>query len=70
MNAIQYLFDESLQQLHDLAVAYNNRCFAYMKLGKLQEALSDCSRSLSYDRIPDAYQKQQELLKLLGSTAT
>ncbi len=70
MNAHPYLFDEGQQSPHDLAVAYNNRCFAYMKLGKLQEALSDCSRSLTYDRIPDAYQKQQELLKLLGSKAT
>jgi tetratricopeptide (TPR) repeat protein len=70
MNAHQFLFDEGLQPPHDLAVAYNNRCFAYMKLGKLQEALNDCSRSLSYDRIPDAYQKQQELLKLLGSKTT
>jgi tetratricopeptide (TPR) repeat protein len=70
MNAHQYLFDEGMQPVHDLAVAYNNRCFANMKLGKLQEALSDCSKSLTYDRIPDAYQKQQELLKLLGSKTT
>jgi tetratricopeptide (TPR) repeat protein len=70
MNSYQYLFDERLQPPHDLAVAYNNRCFAYMKLGKLKEALSDCSRSLGYDRIPDAYQKQQELLKLLGSNTS
>jgi tetratricopeptide (TPR) repeat protein len=70
MNAHQYLFDEGMQPVHDLAVAYNNRCFANMKLGRLQEALSDCSKSLTYDRIPDAYQKQQELLKLLGSKTT
>jgi hypothetical protein len=38
-----------------------------MKLGQLSEALDDCTMSLKYDRIPDAYQKQQQLLKLLAT---
>jgi len=66
MNRYPYLFDEHMQPPHDLAVAYNNRCFALMKLDRLQEALDDCTRSLTYDRIPDAMNKQQELLKRLG----
>jgi hypothetical protein len=66
MNQHPYLFDPELQPPHDLAVAYNNRCFAYMKLGQLQKALDDCTMSLKFDRIPDAFHKQQELLKLLG----
>lgn len=66
MNQYPYLFDSTLQPPHDLAVAYNNRCFARMKLGQLQEALDDCTMSLKFDRIPDAFHKQQELLKLLG----
>jgi hypothetical protein len=37
-----------------------------MKLGQLQKALDDCTMSLKFDRIPDAFHKQQELLKLLG----
>jgi tetratricopeptide (TPR) repeat protein len=69
MNQYPYLFDANIQPPHDLAVAYNNRCFAYMKLGRLKEALDDCTTSLKYDRIPDAFQKQQELFKLLGVKA-
>jgi tetratricopeptide (TPR) repeat protein len=66
MNHYAYLFDSRMQPAHDLAVAYNNRCYALMKLGRLQNALDDCTQSLGYDRIPDALHKQQELLKLLG----
>jgi tetratricopeptide (TPR) repeat protein len=70
MNRYPYLFDPALQPPHDLAVAYNNRCFAYMKLGRLKEALDDCTMSLKFDRIPDAFHKQQELLKLLGTNTS
>jgi tetratricopeptide (TPR) repeat protein len=69
MNKYDYLFDSRIQPPHDLAVAYNNRCFALMKLGRLQDALDDCTQSLGYDRIPDALHKQQELLKLLDKKA-
>ena len=65
-----YLFDASLQPPADLAVSYNNRCFAYMKLGHLQKALDDCNTSLKYGRLPDALQKQQELTRMLKSTPT
>ena len=67
MNQHPYLFDAAIQPANDLAVSYNNRCFAYMKLGQLQKALDDCTMSLKYGRIPDAFHKQQELLKLLGT---
>jgi tetratricopeptide (TPR) repeat protein len=66
MNEHAYLFDTELQPPHDIAVAYNNRCFAHMKLGQFREALDDCTMSLKFDRMPDAFHKQQELLKLLG----
>jgi tetratricopeptide (TPR) repeat protein len=69
MNRYSYLFDPEIQPPHDLAVAYNNRCFAQMKLGHLKEALDDCTMSLRFDRIPDAFQKQQELVKLLGKAS-
>jgi Domain of unknown function (DUF4034) len=65
-----YLFDAALQPPTDLAVSYNNRCFAYMKLGRLQKALEDCTTSLKYGRLPDALQKQQELVKMLKSSPT
>ena len=68
MNAHAFLFDSEIQPAEDLAPAYNNRCFAYMKLDELQKALDDCTLSLKYGRIPDALHKQQELLKLLGKT--
>jgi tetratricopeptide (TPR) repeat protein len=70
MERYPYLFDSRMQPPHDLAVAFNNRCFALMKLGRLQDALNDCTQSLGYDRIPDALHKQQELLKLLGKKAS
>jgi tetratricopeptide (TPR) repeat protein len=44
MDRYAYLFDARIQSRHDLAVAYNNRCFAYMKLGRLLKARS-CPRS-------------------------
>jgi tetratricopeptide (TPR) repeat protein len=65
-----FLFDASLQEPDDLAIAFNNRCFAYMKLGRLQEALDDCTTSLRYGRLPDALQKQQQLLKMLKASTT
>jgi tetratricopeptide (TPR) repeat protein len=68
MNAHAYLFNSDMQTSDDLATSYNNRCFAYMKLGQLQQALKDCTNSLQHGRIPDALHKQQELLKLLGKT--
>jgi tetratricopeptide (TPR) repeat protein len=69
MNQHGYLFDATMQPPRDLAAAFNNRCFAQMKLGHLREALDDCTKSLSYDRLPDAFHKQQELLKALGRPA-
>ncbi len=69
LNRYPYLFDPNLQPPDDLAVAFNNRCYAYMKLGLLKQALDDCNTSLRYGRIPDAIQKQQELIKQLGVKA-
>jgi tetratricopeptide (TPR) repeat protein len=65
-----FVFDASLQPPDDLAVAYNNRCFAHMKLGEFNKALEDCTMSLKYGRLPDALQKQQELQKLLSAQTT
>jgi tetratricopeptide (TPR) repeat protein len=63
LNRHAYLFDEKGQKKEDLAISYNNRCYAHMQLGRLQEALADCEVSLRYGNLPDAYQKYQELLK-------
>ncbi len=63
LNRHAYLFDEKGQSEEDLAISYNNRCYAYMQLGRLQEALADCEVSLKHGNLPDAYQKYQELLK-------
>ena len=65
-----FVFDAALQPPNDLAVAFNNRCFAYMKLGELNQALEDCTTSLKYGRLPDALQKQQQLQKLLSAQKT
>lgn len=66
LNNHPYLFDEENQSKNDLMVSYNNRCYAYMKLGELQKALDDCNASLRFGNLPDAYQKQQELIKKIN----
>ena len=66
MNSHAFLFDPELQSPDDLAVAFNNRCYAYMQLGELHKALADCTESLKYGHIPDAYHKQLELMARLG----
>jgi tetratricopeptide (TPR) repeat protein len=65
LNRYTFLFDEKSQNKNDLAVSYNNRCYAYMELGELQKALDDCTASLKFGSLPDAYRKQQELVKRL-----
>ena len=66
LNSYPYLYDTELSSEDDVAVAYNNRCYAYMELGQLQKALADCRQSLKHGNIPDAFRKEQELLKRLG----
>jgi tetratricopeptide (TPR) repeat protein len=63
-----YLYDEKLAGKDNVAIAYNNRCYAYMELGELRNALDDCTKSLTYGSIPDAFQKQQELVKRLSAS--
>lgn len=65
LNGYAYLFNPALQAPSDLAVAFNNRCYAYMQLGRLHKALSDCTTSLRYGHIPDAVDKELELIKRL-----
>lgn len=62
-----FVFDPVLQPPDDLALAYNNRCFAYMKVGELQKALDDCRTSLQYGHLPDAVHKEQELQQMLSA---
>jgi tetratricopeptide (TPR) repeat protein len=70
LNEHAYLFDPALQNADDLAVSFNNRCYAYMQLGHLHKALADCTASLKYGHIPDAYHKQLELMERLGIKTT
>jgi tetratricopeptide (TPR) repeat protein len=70
LNNYQYLYDPKTNSKNDIAVSYNNRCYAYMQLGQLKEALSDCKASLQYGSLPDAYRKQQELIKRLEARET
>jgi tetratricopeptide (TPR) repeat protein len=65
LNTYDFLYDEAREDKKDIAIAYNNRCYAQMQLGNLQAALKDCTASLRFDSLPDAFQKQQELLKRL-----
>ena len=69
LNKYTYLYDPSTQNKSDMAVSYNNRCYAYMQLGELPKALDDCNSSLRYGSLPDAIRKQQELVRRLGMQA-
>jgi hypothetical protein len=69
LNKYTFLHDERTQSKSDIAVVYNNRCYAYMELGDLKKALDDCAASLRYGSLPDAYRKQQELVKRLKPPA-
>lgn len=64
-NQYQYLYNPHTNNKTDIAVSYNNRCYAYMQFGEYKKALDDCTASLKYGSIPDAFRKQQELTKLL-----
>jgi tetratricopeptide (TPR) repeat protein len=66
LNRYTFLYAET-QRKSDIAVSYNNRCFAYMQLGELRKALDDCNASLRYGSLPDAYRKQQELIRRLNA---
>jgi tetratricopeptide (TPR) repeat protein len=65
LNKYTYLYDLKTDTKADIAVSYNNRCYAYMQLGELTKALDDCTASLRYGSLPDAYRKQMELTKRL-----
>lgn len=65
LNRYTYLYQPELTVKQNVAVAYNNRCYAHMELGELMKALEDCKSSLKYGSLPDAYRKQLELTKRL-----
>jgi tetratricopeptide (TPR) repeat protein len=67
LNKFTYLYDPELSGKSNAAVGHNNRCYAYMELGELKKALDDCTASLKYGNIPDAYRKQEQLIKRLGT---
>jgi tetratricopeptide (TPR) repeat protein len=67
LNKYTFLYDPNRTDKSLVAVAYNNRCYAYMQLGDLKKALDDCTQSLKYGSIPDAFRKQQELVKRLAA---
>ena len=70
LNRYTYLYDLKTNNRDDIAVSYNNRCYAYMQLGQLREALNDCQESLKYGSIPDAFSKQRELIRRLEAGHT
>ena len=67
MDAHPFIFDEDEARPAELAMSFNNRCFVYKKMGELQKALDDCTTSLKYGKLPDALQKQQELLRAIAA---
>ncbi|NEJ86273.1 hypothetical protein GR223_09990 [Rhizobium leguminosarum] len=66
LNRYPYLYDTDVTAKDDVAVSYNNRCYAYMELGELQKALDDCNASLANGSIPDAFKKKEELVARLS----
>ncbi|HVY19413.1 MAG TPA: hypothetical protein VHA70_04940 [Bauldia sp.] len=69
LNRYDYLYDPERTEKSNVAVGYNNRCYAYMQLGELRKALDDCTASLKYGAIPDAYSKQLQLIQMLKTPA-
>ena len=67
LNKYTYLYDPETNNKSGIAVSYNNRCYAYMQLGDLKKARDDCTQSLKYGSIPDAYRKMQELNRRLSA---
>ena len=67
MDAHPLMFDEAHEGPESLAMAFNNRCYVYKKMGELQKALDDCTTSLKHGKLPDALQKQQELLRAIAA---
>lgn len=65
-----FLYDEKTQSKENIAASYNNRCYALMELGELTKALGDCTKSLQYASLPDAYRKQREIVKRLKARET
>ena len=61
LNKYLFLYDANRTEKSQVAVAYNNRCYAYMQLNDLKKALDDCTHSLEFGSIPDAFRKKQEL---------
>lgn len=70
LNKYTHLYDEKINSRDNIAVSYNNRCYVYMELGELEKALDDCTTSLNYGSLPDAYRKQMELTKRLRARET
>ena len=67
LNKYTYLYDPATNSRENIAVSYNNRCYALMQLGDLKKALDNCKASLEYGSLPEAYRKEQELIQRLGA---
>ena len=65
LNRYPVLYDADRTSASQVAVGYNNRCYALMELGDLEGAMRDCTQSLQYGNLPDAFRKQQELAEKL-----
>jgi hypothetical protein len=65
-----FVFNAQIQTAENLAIVYNNRCYACLKSGEFKKALDDCNTSPRYGRLPDALHKQQELTKRLDGDST
>jgi hypothetical protein len=65
LNSHGFLFDPDAVSKQELAISFNNRCYALMKLQQYEKALADCTTSLKFGSLPDAFQTEQELIKLL-----
>ncbi|HEX7339338.1 MAG TPA: DUF4034 domain-containing protein [Rhodanobacteraceae bacterium] len=64
-DAYRYLFIPGQASDSDVAIYYNNRCYAYMKLHQLRKALDDCNLSLRHGNLPDAVAKKHQLERAL-----
>ena len=64
------LFDQAIQANPNFALAYNARCYAYLRLKQYDRAIEDCSQAIKLDpSYANAYQNRGVALHYKGDKA-
>lgn len=66
LNRYTYIYDPNVNNDQTISFAYNTRCSAYMALGQLQKALTDCNASLAHMENPEIRRRIHDIEQKLG----